>query len=135
MKLQDIAIERLYSQHIVHQKIKNLSELVSWIGALQAQDYSGAKWSVGLRLKGTTDKNVEQELENKKIIRTWALRGTLHFVAAEDINWLLKLIAPRIIARNARRYRELKLNDSTLSQSNYILKNALKDDKHLIVGN
>ncbi len=67
MKLKDIAIERLYSQHIKNQKLKNPSELVTWLGALQAQDYSGAKWSIGLRLQGTTDKDVEKELEDKRI--------------------------------------------------------------------
>jgi hypothetical protein len=131
MKLNNIAIERLDSQHILNHKFKQPSQLVSWLGAIQAQDYSGAKWAVGLRLHGITDKNVEQELKDRKFIRTWALRGTLHFVAASDINWLLKLIAPRIIARNKRRYRELKLDDTTLSKSNNILKNALQDGKHL----
>ena len=131
MKLKDIAIERLYSQHIKNQKLKNPSELVNWLGVIQAQDYSGAKWSIGLRLHGITDKDVEQELKDRKLIRTWALRGTLHFVASADINWLLKLIAPRIIVRNNRRYRELKLDEATLSKSNNILKNALKDEKHL----
>jgi hypothetical protein len=131
MKLKDIAIERLYSQHIKNQKLKNPSELVNWLGVIQAQDYSGAKWSIGLRLHGITDKEVEQELKDRKLIRTWALRGTLHFVASADINWLLKLIAPRIIVGNNRRYRELKLDEATLSKSNKILQNALKDEKHL----
>jgi hypothetical protein len=131
MKLKDIAIKRIYSQHIKNQKLKHPSELVSWLGAVQAQDYSGAKWSVGLRLSGTTDKNVEQALKDRKLVRTWALRGTLHFVAASDIRWLLSLLAPRIISRNTRRYKELKLDESTLSMSNNILKSALNDGKYL----
>ena len=131
MQLKDIALKRIYSQHIKNQKLKHPSELVSWLGAVQAQDYSGAKWSVGLRLSGTTDKNVEQALKDRKLVRTWALRGTLHFVAASDIQWLLSLLAPRIISRNTRRYKELKLDESTLSLSNNILKNALNDDKYL----
>jgi hypothetical protein len=39
------------------------------------------------------------------------MRGTLHFVAAPDVRWLLALVAPRIIARNTRRYSELELDE------------------------
>ena len=54
------------------------------------------------------------------------MRGTLHFVAASDIRWLLALLAPQIIARNARRYRELALDESTLIHSNAVLEEALR---------
>ncbi len=57
--------------------------------------------------------------------------GTLHFVTASDICWMLELLTPRIIARNTRRYRELELDEKTLKKSNGVLKNALQDGKHL----
>ena len=131
MNLKDIAIERLFSQHIENQRFKLPAELVSWLGAVQGQDYAGAKWSIGLRLNGIKDSDVEQALKNKTIVRTWALRGTLHFVAASDIHWLLALISPRIISKNNRRYQELKLDKKTLSHSSKILKNALNNDNQL----
>ena len=131
MNLKDIAIERLFSQHIENQRFKLPAELVSWLGAVQGQDYAGAKWSIGLRLDGIKDRDVVQALKNKTIVRTWALRGTLHFVAASDIHWLLKLISPRIISKNTRRYQELKLDKKTLSHSNKILQNALNNDNQL----
>lgn len=131
MNLKEIAIKRLYSQHILNQRFKSPSELVSWLGAVQGQDYAGAKWSIGLRLPGTNDEDVEKALKDRKLVRTWALRGTLHFVAGSDVHWLLELLAPRIIARNARRYRELKLDEKTLNQSNNVLQNALADNNQL----
>ena len=131
MNQKDIAIKRLFSQHIEDQRFKLPAELVSWLGAVQGQDYAGAKWSIGLRLNGIKDSDVEQALKNKTIVRTWALRGTLHIVAASDIHWLLKLISPRIISKNTRRYKELKLDKKTLSNSNKILRNALNNDNQL----
>ena len=131
MNQRDIAIKRLSSQHIENQRFKLPAELVSWLGAVQGQDYAGAKWSIGLRLNGIKDSDVEQALKNKTIVRTWALRGTLHFVASSDIHWLLTLISPRIISKNTRRYQELKLDKKTLSQSNKILRNALNNDNQL----
>ncbi len=129
MNLTDIAIERLYSQHIEGQRIKLPAELVSWMGAIQGQDYAGAKWSIGLRLPGTSDEDVEKALRNKYLVRTWALRGTLHFIASSDIHWIISLLAPRIISKNSRRYKELNLDDETLSQSNKLLKKALDNNK------
>jgi hypothetical protein len=131
MNLRDIAIERLYSQHIEGQRFKFPDELVAWLGAVQAQDYAGAKWSIGLRLHGTTDKDIENALTEKKIVRTWALRGTLHFVAASDIQWILSVLAPRIIKRNTRRYNELKIDEKTLYHSNKVLKTALDEENQL----
>ena len=131
MNLKEIAIKRLYSQHILNQRFKSPSELVSWLGAMQGQDYAGAKWAVGLRLPGINDEDVEKALKDRTLIRTWVLRGTLHFVAGSDVHWLLELLAPRIIARNARRYRELELDEKTLYRSNNILKNALSDNNQL----
>jgi hypothetical protein len=127
MTSPDVAHRRLHNQHITRQTFEKPSELVGWMAAIQAQDYAGAKWSVGLRLPGSTDADIEQAIVDRRILRTWALRGTLHVVAAADIRWLVALIAPRIRAANARRYRELELDDNTLARSNDVIANALHD--------
>ena len=86
---------------------------------------------LGLRLPNSTDLEVEQAIADKTIVRTWALRGTLHFVAAADLRWLLALIAPRIIAHNASMYRKLELDERTLARSNAALAKALRGGKQL----
>src|SRR5438046_3184108 len=121
MTMPTIAIQRLYNQQIEQSRFKKPGDVVEWLGAVQGQDYPGAKWSLGIRLPGSTDADVEQVIENQTIIRTWALRGTLHFVASADIHWLQALLAPRIIASNARRYRQLELDEATLARSNEVL--------------
>jgi hypothetical protein len=127
----NIAVRRLHSQQLERPQLKKPGEVVAWLVAAQAQDYAGAKWSIGLRLPGSTDASIEQAIANKTIVRTWALRGTLHFVAAADIRWLLALVAPRVIAGNARRYRELELDEQMLARSNAVLSRALRTGKPL----
>jgi hypothetical protein len=101
------------------------------MGAMQAQDYPGAKWSIGLRLPGFTDADIEQAVANKEIVRTWPMRGTLHFVATADIHWLLALMTPRIITGSASRQRNLDLNTDVFVECAKVLKKALKGGKSL----
>ncbi len=129
MEFEEIAINRLYSQQIGYTKFNLPSEMVSWFGAVQGQDYAGAKWALGLRLGDITDKDVEKAFNSKSIVRTWALRGTLHLISARDIRWILKLVAPRIIKRNMGHYKQLELDEKTFEKSYEIIINALKDGK------
>ncbi|OPY23850.1 MAG: hypothetical protein A4E27_01384 [Methanobacterium sp. PtaU1.Bin242] len=131
MKPSEIALMRLQNQQLTHPRFKNPEEVISWLGAVQGQDYPGAKWAVGLRLPGSTDADLEQAITQKKILRTWLMRGTLQLVTAEDIHWMLELLSPRIIKSNKRRYQELELDEETLNQSNQILKDALNYDGEL----
>lgn len=122
----ELAQARLSNQGIVPTHLTTPSAVVAWLGAMQGQDYAGAKWAVGLRLPGSTDAAIEEAFNTKTIVRTWALRGTLHLVAATDLRWLLALLGPRLIAGNARRYRELQLDEATLMRSNDLLAGALQ---------
>ena len=127
----NIAMTRLHNQQLISTKFKKPLELISWLGAIQGQDYAGAKWALGLRLPGITDTYVENEFAAKTLLRTWLMRGTLQIVSADDIHWMLNLLAPRIIKKNTRRYRELELDDDTLKQSNQVLKESLEGGTEL----
>ncbi len=126
-KLQDIALRRLHSQGLVYAGFRSPAEVLARMGPIQGQDYLGAKWSLGLRLADGTDAAVERALDERTIVRSWVLRGTLHLVAAADLGWLLRLVAPRLIAGNARRYRELELDEATLRRGNDLLAEALRE--------
>jgi Winged helix DNA-binding domain len=107
------------------------SNVVRWMGAMQAQDYQGAKWSLGLRLHQATDASVEAEISEGRILRTHVLRPTWHFVAAEDIRWLLEVTSPRVKAATAYMRRRLRLDDETFKRSNKIMADALHGKNHL----
>jgi Winged helix DNA-binding domain len=131
MSLAEIARRRLAQQHISQQRFSTPVEVLAWLGAIQGQDYSGAKWSLGLRLPGSTDAEIEQDIAQQRILRTWAMRGTLHLIAAADVRWLVSLLAPRLIAQNAFRYRQLELDEATLVRSTAVLVQALEGGKQL----
>ena len=107
-------------------------EVVSALGAVQAQDYLGALWAVGLRTRGAVETSVEMALANRSIIRTWPMRGTLHLVAAEDARWMLRLLTPRVVARNASRLeRDYGLDGKALQRCAKVLSRVLEREKQL----
>ncbi len=85
--------------------------------ALQAQDFTGVKWSVGLRTRGATERDVDAALDAGRLVRSWPLRGTLHLVAAEDLAWMLELTASRAIASAARRRAALGITEADIERA------------------
>ena len=106
-------------------------DVVRWLGAVQAQDFNAAKWALALRMRQATDAGVEEAYNDGQILRTHVMRPTWHFVAPEDIRWLLQLTAPRVNVRSGPNYRKLELDNATFKRSNKILTGALQGGKHL----
>src|SRR5580704_17042668 len=116
MTPRDITSLRLVNQQIAQSRCKTPAQVVGLLGAMQAQDYPGALWSIGLRLQNATIADVQKATSERPIIRTWPMRGTLHFVAAVDIRWMLELLAPRVIASGRRRQQQLELDDKIIGR-------------------
>jgi hypothetical protein len=126
-----IAHRRLASQQIARPNSKTPAEVVAWLGAVQAQDYLGALWAVGLRVPNATEQSVEQAIAARQIVRTWPMRGTIHFVAPPDARWMLELLAPRVILGTQSRLRQLDIDAQVLSRSADILAQALEGGQQL----
>jgi hypothetical protein len=101
------------------------SDVVRALGAVQAQDYAGAKWALAQRTRDATDADVEREIDEGRILRTHVLRPTWHFVAPEDLRWMLALTAPRVSAAMAPANRRLELDAAILRRSHAVLTKAL----------
>jgi hypothetical protein len=127
----DIAHRRLRNQSISPAAFDKPGDVVKNLGAVQAQDYLGALWAVGLRMKAATELTIEQAINDRKIIRTWPMRGTLHFVAPEDVRWMLALLTPRIMAQAARRHKQLELETATFARSEALFTNALRGGRQI----
>jgi Winged helix DNA-binding domain len=127
----DIAQQRLFNQHLTQTPFTKPREVVDWLVAVQAQDYFGAKWALGLRLRDAHDADIDRAFNAGSILRTHVMRPTWHFVTPIDIRWLLALTAPRVHAVNAHRYRELELDEATLKRGHNALTKALRGDRHL----
>ena len=127
-----IAQLRLQRQRIAGAKFDTPAEVVAWLGAIQAQDYASSLWAIGLRTREATRAAVEQAIVERRIVRTWPMRGTLHFVAAEDVRWMSALMTPRVIASSqARLLREFELDDAVLACCRKVLVKALRDGQSL----
>ena len=99
MANSDIARQRLHSQHLTRPTFEKPDDVVRWHCAVQAQEYLGALWALGLRMLHATEASIEQAIAERRIVRTWPMRGTLHFVAPEDAGWMLELLTPRVISQ------------------------------------
>ena len=131
MDKNDIAGIRLSLQQIAATKFTKPEEIVSWFGAVQAQDYPMAKWAVGLRLPGSTAETIEAAVASGKILRTHILRPTWHFVAAADLRWMLALTAKRIRSASSGMFRQLGLDQKVFQKSNRVMAKALRNGNHL----
>lgn len=127
----NIALQRLINQRITGQQFDDPAKTVAWMGAMQAQDYGQALWAIGLRTRGSTRSTIEAAIADGKILRTWPMRGTIHFVPAEDAAWMVGLTAPKIIAADGRRMAQLELTDEIIKKSGQILHDALRGKKPL----
>lgn len=131
MRTSEVARLRLHNQGVGVSRFENPADVVRWFGAVQAQDYLGSLWALGLRLPRATEAEVERAVADASIVRSWPLRGTLHHVAAEDLRWMLRLCAPRTVARAAPRYRQLALAEATFAKSRRVLARALRGGRRL----
>lgn len=127
----DIAHQRLLNQHIARPVVSRPDDELARLVAVQAQDYAGAKWGLGLRLQGATDADIEQAFAKGAILRTHLMRPTWHFVAPRDIRWMLALTAPRVHAANAYMYRKLELDAAFFRRSNTALRKVLQGGNQL----
>ena len=127
----NIAYQRLRSQHLEGEPLHSAAEVVGWLGAVQAQEYAGAKWALGLRLRRTTEAAIEQAFDAGAILRTHVMRPTWHFVTPEDIRWMLALTAERVTSRMAYYDRQIGLNAAVYRQSGAALAKAMEGGKQL----
>ena len=127
----DVLRQRLHNQKLSSSEIENPADVVRWMGAVQAQDYGAAKWALALRMRNATHAQIEEAFNEGRIIRTHVLRPTWHFVAPEDVRWLLELTGPQVNRRSGSGYRMFELDDAVFKRSNRVLTKALRGGKHL----
>ena len=58
----EIVRHRLHNQLLSQTKLTASNQVVAWLGAIQAQDYAGAKWAIAQRTKGLTDAAIDKDL-------------------------------------------------------------------------
>ncbi len=125
-----VAARRLRAQRLTGKPLPSPVDAVRWLGAVQAQDYAGAKWALGQRSRAT-DAGIDRLFDEGAILRTHLLRPTWHFVVPDDIRWLIGLTGARIRAGLAARYRELELDDRVVARATAAFAAAMAGGRHL----
>lgn len=116
--------QRLAAQGLV-RGLESAPQVARHMLALQGQDLPAVKWALGVRRPGATEREVDAAFDRGSIVRSWPLRGTLHVVAAEDLEWLRALLCDRNLARHAKRHRDLGLTDADFTKARRIAERAL----------
>lgn len=129
--IKTIAARRLHNLRLSGSLAGSITDIVESFGAMQAQEYSSAKWALGLRVPGISESDVDRAFDRGDLLRTHVMRPTWHFVTPSMIRWLLELTAPRVHASSASRYRDLGLDTATRKRSVTVLRRSLRGGRHL----
>jgi hypothetical protein len=132
--LTEVASRRLQTQRLTGEPFASAVDAVAWLGAVQAQDYAGAKWAIGQRTRDATDADLDRLFDEGAILRTHVMRPTWHFVLPADIRWLLDLTAPRVRAKLAPYDRRSEIDIALLRRGHALLEASLRDGSHLTRG-
>ncbi len=115
--MSDIVARRLRTQRLVGEPFQSAVDAVGFFGAVQSQDYTAAKWALGLRLRDVADSDIDALYDRGAILRTHIMRPTWHFVLPRDIRWIQLLTSPRVLSGLAGRHRRLELDRETLDRA------------------
>jgi hypothetical protein len=126
----DVLRIRLANHGLSRPRFAKPADVVRWLGAVQAQDWPAAKWSLGTRTRGGSEADVERAFGAGEILRTHVLRPTWHFVLPEDIRWMLALTAPQVRKALAHYNRKLEIDGALLRKSNAVVAGALCGGKY-----
>src|SRR5579864_5129625 len=104
-----VRLLRLHAQRLAGDQTgaTNVAGVVRHMCGIPAQDPRAAPLAIRARTTGLHAGAVERACrEERSVVRTWAMRGTLHLLAAEDVGWLGALLGPIFLAAGARRRHE-----------------------------
>ena len=122
----EIRAARMRSQRL-DGRASDVAELVRHMVGIQAQEPRAGALSIRARTEGITAGDVAGAVEERTIVRTWAMRGTIHFVAAEDLGWLRALFAPAELRRAHRSLDKLGVPDPDRPRAVEAIVDALAD--------
>jgi hypothetical protein len=109
----------------------DVASTVEWFGAMQAQDLASGLWSLGVRLPGSTQPEIEAALERREALRTWPMRGTVHLVPGADAAWMLDVMGSRALAGAAKRRETLGLTAREADKAVELLEATLRGGNRL----
>jgi len=120
---------RMRAQRLTAPMAADPAAVVGWFGAVQAQDYQGAKWALTLRAPALTDAQLDQALADGTIIRTHGPRPTWHFIARDDARFVLAAVGPRVQTRSQAMYRQYEIDAALMTRVCRVIEKLLGGGK------
>src|SRR2546422_9497727 len=112
---EDVRRARIAAQLLHRTGRRSVVALVAHLTGVQAQILPAASLALRARRAGLTAAAVDRaRTRDRSILLCWAMRGTLHLIAADDHAWLVPLVIER---RNANAHRRLRQEAVTGSQA------------------
>ncbi len=104
------------------------ARLLTAVCGVQAQEPAAAALAARARTRGLTAAAVEQaRVETRAVVRTWAMRGTLHLLASDDLGWLLPILGPPAMRASERRRAALGLDAAATAHGVKLLRHVLAE--------
>jgi hypothetical protein len=130
MTHREVLRRRLATQRLHGNRLPTAADVVRMLGGVQSQEYGHALWSLGMRTSGLTAAHVQAEFDRGAFLRTHILRPTWHFVAPEDIRWILELTSPRVQRLNETIYRQEGLDPAILERGAALIVEELRGGRY-----
>jgi hypothetical protein len=128
--------ERIARQGLGARADTSVAAATALTTAIQAQDPAASRLGVRVRTGAVTDADVLRVIADERlVVRTWLMRGTIHLVEASDLRWMVRLIGPALVRKFRTRWRQLGLTDDVLDRAVAALPDVLADgplDRHQI---
>jgi hypothetical protein len=112
----DVWAARAYANGLGSDRAATVSAAVERVVALQGQDVRATRLAVRARTDGLTADDVDAAVARGDVVRTWAMRGTLHLLAAGDLRWVLRVFGPYFRDRQRPRRMRLGLTDDACAR-------------------
>ncbi|MDA0568062.1 winged helix DNA-binding domain-containing protein [Streptomonospora sp. S1-112] len=123
---------RMNSQLLMGPPAAGVVGAVRGAAAIQAQDLNASRLAVRARTSGLVLADMRRAIaEERSIVRTWAMRGTLHALPAADAGWMVGLLGPVFAAKTARRRAELGLDDDLCARAESVIPDVLSGGRAL----
>ena len=118
---------RAYNQCLYRKAARNdLVDVVRALCGVNAQSAPAMSLSLRARIDGLDPVDIGHAIgPERALARTWAMRGTIHLMASDDLAWTVALLGPGIVAKGRRRRRELGLDDDALSSGMKLIRESL----------
>ena len=126
--LLPLRLARLRSQHLTDETRlhADVAAVTRAVCAVQAQAFDAARHQVRVRSVGLTAGAVDHAFEqDRSVVRTWLMRGTLHLCAADDLRWLIDIFGPAVDRFGASQRRNLGLDDAKCERGVAVIRRAL----------